>query len=167
MVSNANSMKDFFRINFVGKPCELNKLIYDNSVLLENEEECMIVLKAVKNYKGFQHLGQIMTFNLIIFSSIISKKFKFSKNTQLILIFNSFLPFIILYIYSHFTYWHLVRDLIIKTRKRSKNFEHLENDMINEYQIILNQSKDHHKKIQNNYGFLSSIIEVLKFENQK
>lgn len=162
---NKNPFKklmDFFRINFIGKPFELNKLVNDYSCLLENKEEANRVIKAARIYKGWQYLGQGISFSLLVFSSFMSKKRNMDKSKQIKLVLLAFMPGGVLYFYSHFTYWNIVRDLVKVTRQREKKYEHLDKTQIEEYKIYFNQSKDYHKYIQASLGLLASINEIFK-----
>jgi hypothetical protein len=149
-----------FRINFIGKPFELNKLVNDYSCLLENKDEANLIIKATRIYKGWQYLGQALSFSILVFSSFLSKKMKLDKSKQVKLVLLSFLPGGFLYFYSHFTYWHIVRDLVKATRQREKKYEHLDKTQIEDYKIYFNQSKDYHKLIQANLGLVVSIKEI-------
>jgi hypothetical protein len=162
MVSYANSLQYFFRINFIGRPFELNKLVYDQGVILYSQQEADLAIKAMKNFKGYQYIGQVLTINFLFLYSAISKKLKLQKNTQILLVLNAFTIGAGFYYYSHFSYWHLIRDLIKTTREREKNFSHLNKNQIEEYKILHNQSKDYHEYIKKKVGFINCILEVLR-----
>ncbi len=165
MVSYANSLKDFFRINFVGKPFELSKLVYDNSLMIKSNEECNMVVKACRMFKGWQYLGQIVTVGLLLTASRYSRRNLLERKKQFYLVVMSLLPAVGFYFYSHFTYWHFIRALVKVTREREKNYEHLTKEQLEEYKIYYNQSKDYHKFIQQRIGLFGSVMEVLKFKN--
>jgi hypothetical protein len=160
MVSYANSVQDFFRINFIGRPFELYKLVYDPTIILTSEKEADLTLKAIRKFKGYQYFGVVLTFNFLFLFSAISKKFKLNKKTQILLVAQAFSIGTGFYFYSYFSYWHLVRELIKTCRERAKNFAHLNPNQIEEYKIIYNQSKEYHKYIQNRIGFIKCLLEL-------
>ena len=155
-------LNNFFRINFIGKPFELNKLVNDNSAILETKNEADLVIIACRNYKGWQYLGQILSFSLLFLSSYYSKKFNLSRSKQIKMVVMSFIPGASFYFYSHFNYWSGIRDLVKLVREREKKYAHLNKDEIEDYKIIYNTSKDLHKYIASNLGIYSSIIQVFK-----
>lgn len=154
------NVNDFFRINFFGKPYELNKLVFDNFTILENQKEAASITKAFRLHKGWQYLGQAITFFAIYFAYSVNKKFKFSRKKQIGSVVLCFIPGLALYIYSHFVYWHLIRDVVKVTREREKKYAHLEGDEIENFKIISNRSKDVHRNIQKKLGIITSIKEI-------
>ena len=156
-----NKIMNSFRVNFIGKPFELNKLVNDYSTLLENQQEANSVIKATRVYKGWQYLGQIISFSSLLTSSYLSKRFSLSRSNQIKLVLLSFLPGGLFYFYSHFTYWNIVKDLVKTTRERENKYAHLDKTQIEDYKIFYNQSKDLHKYIQTNLGLIPSVIQVV------
>jgi hypothetical protein len=154
-------INDYFRINFIGKPFELNKLINDNSAILDSKEEADKVIKACKKYKGWQYLGQLISVTLLLTFSSLSKRFNMTRSSQIKLVLTSFIPGAGLYYYSHFTYWDGIRDLVKTVREREKKYAHLSGNELEAYKIVYNTSKDNHKYILNNLGMLTSIKEIL------
>jgi hypothetical protein len=160
MSSCFERLNNYLRINFVGRPFELNKLVYDNNSILENEEEAGKIIKAYRIHKGWQYMGIFMTFTSIYAFSSISKKRNYNRPKQAFSIACAFLFFAGFYIYSHFTYWHIIRDIVISTRKREKKYAHLQKDEIDDFRIKFNANKDLHLLIQHNIGVFKFIISI-------
>jgi hypothetical protein len=164
-MSYLKSTNNFIRINFIGKPFELNKLVHDNNVILYDENEMNLAIKACRLYKGWIYLSQILSFSFLYIAYSTSRKFNFNRKKQIGIIGVSFIPGIYSFIFSHFSYWHIIRDLVIKTREREKKYSHLNKDTIEEFQMVFNRSKDLHNTITSNVGFVNSLAELFKSIN--
>lgn len=152
---------DYLRVNFIGKPFELNKLIYDKNIIYFEEQEARNILKAYKKFYGFQYLGFISSF-LICFILQKSKnitKFNFKKKIALFSI--SLTPMVVLYIYSHFVYWENIREDVIKLRKRSNLFKKEETKSMPETIIIFKTSDDIHKALEKQIGIFKCLKELI------
>jgi hypothetical protein len=152
----------FFRINFIGRPYELNKLVFDNNSILNNREEAKKIIEAYRVFKGWQYLGNSFTFFGIYASYKISLKFGYKRKTQIILIGVAFMPLALAHLFSYFTYWNLVRDIVIFSRERNKKYSHLKGAEIEEFQIIFNTSKDFHRFIQSNIGVKDCLFQIFR-----
>jgi hypothetical protein len=149
-----SKLNDYIRINFIGRPLELNKLVYDEGVILENHEEADKVIRGYRLYYGWQYFG-----NFIAFSNLILIiKLKANKNLNNFMLF-MLTPMLGCYIYSHFTYWDIVRQVVIDTRKREKDLTQKPQE---EVRIKLNTSIDLHIHIQRNIKITQCLIEILK-----
>ena len=145
-------ISNILRINFVGRPLELNRLVFDDSVILENKDEAFLATRAYWKYYGYQYLGNLISFiNLMIIS-----KYKMNIKTNLIIVF---LPMGFFYVYSHFTFWEIIRPVVIETRKRDKLFSTLSQEDV---RIKFNTSIDNHKFIQENISVFKCIVGIFK-----
>jgi hypothetical protein len=154
MENFAKLLNDLIRINFIGRPLELNRLVYDDSVILENKEEADRVVKAYRRYYGYQYLGNMFAFISSVVLSRSRGQKKMIKFFVMVL-----LPMTGFYIYSHFSYWDIVREVVIATRKRER--ELLSGD-VEEREVTMryNASLDLHKYIQANIGITKCILEI-------
>jgi hypothetical protein len=157
-----DKINSFFRINFIGRPYELNKLVFDNDAILNNREEANKIINAYRIFKGWQYLGNIITFIGIYAAYKVSTKYAFKRKNQLISIAAAFFPMTLAHLYSYFTYWHIVRDVVLHTRERNKKYSHLKGGEIEEFTIIFNTSKDFHKFIQSNIGVNDCIFQIFR-----
>ena len=57
-------ISNIIRINFIGRPLELNRLAYDDSCLVETKDEANFVIKAYWKYYGYQYFGNLISFGL-------------------------------------------------------------------------------------------------------
>ncbi len=149
--NNENRFLKYYRINFLGRPVELNRLVANRDILILNENECNQIIKAYNLFTGYQNLGLILSVSIL--SLLIKVKMNLYGK-----IFVSSVPVIALHIYSYFTYWHLIVDLVKEIRKRlDPNFEK-ENRL-----ILTNMSNDYHNKIESQLGFYNSIETIFKY----
>ena len=145
-------LSNILRIDFVGRPLELNRLVYDDTVMLENKEEADSAIRAYRKYYGYQYIGNLISFTNLIILTRYKKKFR----TILLLVF---LPMGFFYIYSHFTYWDIIKPIIIESRKRDRLLTSLSEE---EFRIRYNTSVDIHKYIQANISVLKCIVGIFK-----
>ena len=151
-----NKFSKYIRINFIGRPYELNRLVYDDNILITNDKEIKNIVKADNLFKGHQYIGGILSF-FIIFGFILKPSIKLKKITKFSI---SLIPLISFFIYSYYTYWDLVRDIIKDTRAKQQGVYSITKD---ELIIQVNLSKDNHKKIQNQLNFSNSLNEVINY----
>jgi hypothetical protein len=145
-------VSNFIRINFVGRPLELNRLVFDDTCLIQSTEEANNVMRGYWKYYGFQYFGNSIAF--INLSLLI--KFKKSKINFLYFVI---VPMAGFYIYSHFTYWDIVRPIVIETRKRDKQNLQISED---ENKLKFNTSVDLHEYIRKNIGTFKCLIGLFK-----
>ena len=142
-VDTENPLFRFFRINFVGRPLELYKLVFDDNVLVENEEEVDKIVKAFGLHNGHKYLGYVSSLaTLSFFAATPITKIRTSFKLLI-----SFIPMIPFHIYSYFVYWDNLRDVVKITRERVRRVDSKE-DMV----FKLNVSKDNHRKIREQIG---------------
>lgn len=158
-----SSLYDFLRIRFIGRPYELNKLIYDYSTIINDDEEANKVIQAAGRFYGFQNLGLVIS--LCMASCMICSRRRISKinspKWRTVAYSSPIIPLLSFYLYSHFTYWHIIREVVIATRKRSREFQRIDKSSKDQYLISFNKSKDLHNKIKSSIGFIKSIKEVI------
>jgi hypothetical protein len=118
------------------------------------------VIRGVRLFYGFQHLGNLLSFITIIFLRRFSKNKSYSIKKKLVLLTFGLFPAIGLYIYSHYSYWDIVRPIVLVTREREKKYKHLSPQETEDFQIIYKASKDMHTEIQKNIGFFNCIGEL-------
>jgi hypothetical protein len=148
----------FFRVNFIGKPYELNKLVFDYSCILQNEQEITLVIKGYRKFYGTQILGMVSSFFLFVISSSFIRHKNITTKSKMMIFLGCITPAICCYIYSYFTYWHIIRPVVIETRERNKRYNMLNKENAEEFKLVFNKSKDYHKKIQQNIGFMKSLF---------
>jgi hypothetical protein len=146
-----SQVNDYIRINFIGRPLELNRLVYDDRILLSTQEEADKVVKAYRLYYGWQYLGNMLS----LANLIILERMKFKRNFRNFVIV--LIPMVGCYFYSHYTYWDIVRPVVIEIRKREKVVLSEE-----ERKIIFNKTIDFQNYIQRNIGIGQCIAEIIK-----
>ncbi len=145
-------ISNIIRINFVGKPLELNRLVFDDSCLILSKEEANSVLRGYRKYYGFQYFGNLIAF---INLTLLIKH----KKSKINFLFFVLAPMGLFYLYSHFTYWHIVRPVVIETRKRDREAFELSED---EYKMRFNTSVDMHEYVRKNIGFVRCLVSIFK-----
>ena len=138
-------MENFYRINFVGRPFELNKLVYDDNLLV-NEEQAKTIANAFRKFNGWQYVGLISSF----FSTIIVYKFAKNKLGLALII----LPFTCCYVYSHFCYWDDLRETLKEIRNENRNVKQGE---IFKKKI---ESQEIRNKFLENFGVIDCLKEI-------
>ena len=151
---NESSIMKFFRINFVGRPLELDKLVYDIDTLVENENEINSIVKAHNLFHGHQNISFLCGFLTLSFL-IFNPKIKIKSLYKVAI---STIPIISLQIYSYFVYWHFVKDIVLQCRKRARALDSKDNEI-----IAVNLSKDNHEKIIKQLGLFPSINITLNY----
>lgn len=164
------SIVDYYRIYFIGRPTELKKLVEDKYTFITSKKEANSVIKAHRLYYGWQYFGNILALlNYLAFIKMTRKK-NLSNKTQFALMTLGISPIIIFYIYSHFSYWYLIRPVIINSRDISNrlknNVKEIEitgnSEKFNkdEFQIFFNRNVDLHNYIINNLSMFSCLKEI-------
>jgi hypothetical protein len=163
-------INDFVRINFIGRPLELNRLVFDDEVLLQTHEEVAGIIKAYRLYYGWQYLGNIIGFCNAVYIAKLKKNNKIKLFVMLVIS-----PVISAYAYSHFTYWDIIRQTVIDSRGREREViaeliseaekgreygNRLEHPGI---RMKYNASNDLHKQVQGEISFLKCLIQIFKF----
>lgn len=150
------------RINFIGRPIELDKLVYDEAIIFENKEEANKVIKGYRIFKGWQYIGNMLSFTNCLLIGWISKNKNYSIRTKIFIYAGGIVaPMILFYIYSHYTYWDIIRPIVLKCREREKEIR-AQNDIDKEeFKIKYNHSLDIHKYIQQKIGIYNCVKEVL------
>jgi len=163
-----NSLLKFYRINFLGRPYELNKLILNRNCILENKEQCSKIIQAYNLHYGLQYFGSSLSLGCMFVLNLYvnNKNRKYIKLTlpiKLGLFTICLTPLCLLYIYSHFVYWDLIKDIIISTRKNDLLYYEKKKYKDEDFKIVYNVSTDLHKYINNNIGLLRGFQVALIF----
>jgi len=169
-VNNYKSATDFYRIHFIGRPTELKKLVEDKYTFISSKKEANNIIKAHRLYYGWQYLGNVFALiNYFLFIKITKKK-SFSNRTTIGLMALGISPIFILYIYSHFSYWNLIKLTVQNSRsvanKLKKNVIEIEttgsSESFNkdEFQVFYNRSVDLHSYIASNLSMISCLKEI-------
>ena len=153
-----NSLLKFFRINFIGRPVELKKLVYDISTLVENENEIRNIVKAHNLYYGHKNIGNISGILMLTFFAT-TPSIKININYKLAI---SLIPIASFHLFSYFVYWHLIKENIIAIRKRTRNIDSKEKNI-----MTLNLSKDNHQNIIKQIGLINSLNETFNHYLEK
>ena len=152
-----SKIKKEFRIIFIGRPFELKKLVFNENVIISSEQEAKEIIKAYQFFKGYQYRGLLLSIFSSVCFHIINRKHN-NKKLKLSLFFFAFLPYAYSYYKSHFIYWDSIRELVIKTREREKQYLHLTNETKDIYLLEINKSRDWHKYIQKNINKLDCLL---------
>lgn len=153
---------NIFRINFIGRPFELNRLVYDDKIIISNQQEADTILRAFRTFYGFQYLGNFCSFFLNLMFYFKSKNKQYSIKKLYGLLFIGLLPGVVGYVGSNFFYWDMIRPIVLLGREREKKYKHLESYEREQYQIVYKASKDFHKYIQENSGVIKSVLTIFK-----
>jgi len=167
---------EFYRINFIGRPTELKKLVEDKYTFISSKKEANNVIKAHRLFYGWQYFGNILAiFNYLFFIKITKRK-TLSNKTQFGLMAIGLSPIFIFFIYSHFSYWFLIRPVVINSRdisnKLKNNVKEIEMTGVSEsfkkdeFQIFFNRNVDFHSYIINNLSMISCIKEILNLNKK-
>jgi len=167
---NYKSFSDFYRINFIGRPTELRKLIEDKYTFIVSKKDANSIIKAHRIYYGWQYLGNIFAFMNYLAYIKLTKKLNISKKINFLLITVGISPLFIFFIYSHFSYWEIIRPIVKNSREISYKLRDdvkeieltgtAENFNKEEFQIFFNRNIDYHNYIAKNITFGSCIMEI-------
>jgi len=171
-----NSFSDFYRINFIGRPTELKKLVEDKYTFITSQKDANTVVRAHRTFYGWQYFGNIIALlNYLMFLKI-TKKSKLSSKTQFSLMAIGISPIFIFFVYSHFSFWDMIRPIVKNSReiskKLKKNVDEIEmtgsSECFNkdEFQIFFNRNIDYHKYIMNNISMFSCIKEIFSLNSK-
>lgn len=169
-------INEFYRINFIGRPTELRKLVEDKYTFITSKEDADKIISAHRNYYGWQYFGNICSlFSYLIYIKL-SKRIEFSGKSHFYLLFLGISPIFTLYIYSHFTFWDEIRPVVLKNREvanslrknvyefETKGFS--ENYNKDEFLIMYNKNLDLHKYVLENISFFSCLKEILNLNKK-
>lgn len=167
---NYKSFTDFYRIHFIGRPTELKKLVEDKYTFISSKKEANKVIKAHRRYYGLQYLGNILALLNYYFFIKITKIKTISNRTQIALMTLGISPIFIFYIFSHFSYWDLIRPVVLNSRditnKLKRNVLEIEttgsSESFNkdEFKIFYNRSVDLHNYVAKNISTIFCLKEI-------
>lgn len=60
--SYLHKLTEFYRINFIGRPTELRKLVEDKYTFITSKKDANRVIGAHRRYYGWQYSGNILAF---------------------------------------------------------------------------------------------------------
>lgn len=170
-----NALFEWYRIKFIGRPYELDRLSNDEAIFYKTNEEVNKVILATQAYFGSFYISAFASF---IFANILSKKIisrSTSSNKKLNLIFMTFTPFLINYIYIHVrsSYYFYIRDIIIQLRQREKAYFKMklddfdsniyDLDQIKEIKVLSDFSSEKRKEIKQKTGVIECLKGFYKF----
>lgn len=173
-------MEKFLRINFIGRPFELNKLTENKMILFSTKDEVNSVIKSnYIYYGGLYFYGIISCFSLHLFSNFInkSKYLNINQSSSLKKLFLYLIPVSPLFIYYFYVhvksdYYLVVRNTILSVRDREKRL--LKNklggtlDETKELTFLLSYSEEMREYIRDQtkvykciYGYIKYLLKII------
>lgn len=161
---------DFYRINFIGRPTELRKLVEDKYTFLTSRKDANRVIVAHRLYYGWQYFGNILALANYLIYIRLSKKYSLSNRTHILSMMLGLSPILVFYFYSHFSYWDIIRPVVFNSRdisrKLKENVVEIESSGSSEtfnkdeFQIFFNKNCDLHSYVVQNLSMSSCLKEI-------
>lgn len=169
-------LSEFYRINFIGRPTELRKLVEDKYTFITSKKDANIVITSHRKYYGWQYCGNIFAFINYLFYIKLTKRYEFTRKKHFLFMTIGISPILIFYFYSHFTFWEELRPVVLKSReianKLKKNVDEFESKGTSEsynkdeFIIMYNKNLDLHNYVLEKISLTDCLKEII-FLNKK
>ena len=167
-MSDTTKVFNFIRIYFIGRPYELNRLTYDETILFKNQEEIKSVIKANHLFYGPRYCSSILSI-LVLIKSTKYLNSSSSVFKRMLIYSSGFIPILLTYLFCivKSDYYKIIRPVILSTREREKRL--LKNKLggteqeISEIKILCDYSLKEREKIISNIGVTKCVLGTLKY----